>query len=178
MLHESVSAGFWRTCCGHSICYRRYAAVSGASTATAAVFSRVAIPEMLKYGYSQRLAAGVVAAGGTLASLIPPSAILVIYAIIVEESIGRLLVAGFIPGIVSAIIYAALIIFMAARNPELGPPVKGFTWNDRLKRCRGLYRLSSLFLSSSFLCIRVLLRLLRPARWAQWLCLLWRSLGA
>ena len=114
-----------------------FAAVSGASTATAAVFSRVAIPEMLKYGYSQRLAAGVVAAGGTLASLIPPSAILVICAIIVEESIGRLLVAGFIPGIVSAIIYAALIIFMAARNPELGPPVKGFTWNDRLKSLPG-----------------------------------------
>ena len=114
-----------------------FAAVSGASTATAAVFSRVAIPEMLKYGYSQRLAAGVVAAGGTLASLIPPSAILVIYAIIVEESIGRLLIAGFIPGIVSAIIYAGLIIFMAARNPELGPPVKGFTWEDRLKSLPG-----------------------------------------
>ena len=116
-----------------------FAAVSGASTATAAVFSRVAIPEMLKYGYSQRLAAGVVAAGGTLASLIPPSAILVIYAIIVEESIGRLLVAGFIPGIVSAVIYAALIIVMASRNPELGPPVKGFTWNDRIKSVPGTF---------------------------------------
>lgn len=116
-----------------------FAAVSGASTATAAVFSRVAIPEMLKYGYSQRLAAGVVAAGGTLASLIPPSAILVIYAIIVEESIGRLLIAGFIPGIVSAIIYAGLIIIMATRNPELGPPVKGFTWNDRLKSLPGTF---------------------------------------
>ena len=116
-----------------------FAAVSGASTATAAVFSRVAIPEMLKYGYSQRLAAGVVAAGGTLASLIPPSAILVIYAIIVEESIGRLLVAGFIPGIVSAIIYAGLIIFMASRNPELGPAVKGFTWNERMKSLPGTF---------------------------------------
>ena len=116
-----------------------FAAVSGASTATAAVFSRVAIPEMLKYGYSQRLAAGVVAAGGTLASLIPPSAILVIYAIIVEESIGRLLIAGFIPGIVSAIIYAGLIIFMASRNPELGPAVKGFTWNDRMKSLPGTF---------------------------------------
>ena len=116
-----------------------FAAVSGASTATAAVFSRVAIPEMLKYGYSQRLAAGVVAAGGTLASLIPPSAILVIYAIIVEESIGRLLIAGFIPGIVSALIYAALIIVMASRNPELGPPVKGFTWSDRIKSVPGTF---------------------------------------
>ena len=75
-----------------------FAAVSGASTATAAVFSRVAIPHMLENGYNPRLAAGVVAAGGTLASLIPPSAILVIYAIIVEESVGTLILAGFLPG--------------------------------------------------------------------------------
>ena len=74
-----------------------FAAVSGASTATAAVFSRVAIPDMLKNGYDKRLTAGVVAAGGTLASLIPPSAILVIYAIIVEQSVGKLLLAGFLP---------------------------------------------------------------------------------
>jgi len=114
-----------------------FAAVSGASTATAAVFSRVAIPEMLKYGYDKSLAAGVVAAGGTLASLIPPSAILVIYAIIVEESVGRLLVAGFIPGIISALIYAALIIFRAGRNPELGRPIRGFTWPDRIKAVPG-----------------------------------------
>ena len=86
-----------------------FAAVSGASTATAAVFSRVAIPEMLKLNYDRRMAAGVVAAGGTLASLIPPSAILVIYAIIVEESVGQLLLAGFIPGVLSAIIYAFII---------------------------------------------------------------------
>ncbi len=114
-----------------------FAAVSGASTATAAVFARVAIPQMLKNNYDPRLAAGVVAAGGTLASLIPPSAILVIYAIIVEESIGRLLVAGFIPGIVSALIYALLIIYRAKRNPELGPPVTGFTWSDRIKSVPG-----------------------------------------
>ena len=116
-----------------------FAAVSGASTATAAVFARVAIPEMLRYGYAPSLAAGVVAAGGTLASLIPPSAILVIYAIIVEESIGRLLVAGFIPGVISALIYAALIIFMAMRNPALGPPVGGFTWTERWKSVPGTF---------------------------------------
>ena len=114
-----------------------FAAVSGASTATAAVFSRVAIPEMLKYGYDPRLAAGVVAAGGTLASLIPPSAILVIYAIIVEESVGRLLVAGFIPGIVSAIIYALIIIVRAKINPELGRPMTGFSWGDRFRSVPG-----------------------------------------
>jgi TRAP-type uncharacterized transport system fused permease subunit len=90
-----------------------FAAVSGASVATAAVFARIAIPEMLKIGYDKRFAAGVVAAGGTLASLIPPSAILVIYAIIVEQDVGKLLLAGFIPGVFSAIVYAILIIGMA-----------------------------------------------------------------
>ena len=83
-----------------------FAAVSGASVATAAVFARIAIPEMLAIGYNKRFAAGVVAAGGTLASLIPPSAILVIYAIIVEQDVGKLLLAGFIPGAFSAVIYA------------------------------------------------------------------------
>ena len=114
-----------------------FAAVSGASTATAAVFARVAIPDMLKSGYSRRLAAGVVAAGGTLASLIPPSAILVIYAIIVEESVGRLLLAGFIPGVVSAVIYALLIIGQCVLRPELGRPVTGFTWGQRLRSLPG-----------------------------------------
>ena len=114
-----------------------FAAVSGASTATAAVFSRVAIPDMLKNGYDKRLAAGVVAAGGTLASLIPPSAILVIYAIIVEESVGKLLLGGFLPGIVSAIIYAMLIVGMCVRRPELGRPIGGFTWGQRFASLPG-----------------------------------------
>jgi tripartite ATP-independent transporter DctM subunit len=98
-----------------------FAAVSGASTATAAVFTRISVPEMLKAGYDPRLAAGVVAAGGTLASLIPPSAILVLYGIIVEESVGALLLAGFIPGILSAILYAGLIVFRCRLNPDIGP---------------------------------------------------------
>ena len=114
-----------------------FAAVSGASTATAAVFARTAIPEMLKYGYDRKLAAGVVAAGGTLATLIPPSALLVIYAIIVEESVGALLVAGFLPGLVSALIYVALIILMATFKPSLGKPIRGFTWNQRLRSLPG-----------------------------------------
>lgn len=115
-----------------------FAAVSGASTATAAVFARVAIPEMLRYGYERSLAAGVVAAGGTLASLIPPSAILVIYAIIVEESVGALLVAGFIPGAVSALIYMALIVFRCMLNPSLGAPVHGVPWSERFASLPGV----------------------------------------
>ncbi|MBW3097536.1 TRAP transporter large permease [Pseudohoeflea coraliihabitans] len=108
-----------------------FAAVSGASIATSAVFARIAIPEMLAIGYDKRFAAGVVAAGGTLASLIPPSAILVIYAIIVEQDVGRLLLAGFLPGIFSAFVYAALIIGMALMIKGFGPPVRGFTWGQR-----------------------------------------------
>ena len=108
-----------------------FAAVSGASVATAAVFARIAIPEMLKIGYNKQFAAGVVAAGGTLASLIPPSAILVIYAIIVEQDVGLLLLAGFLPGAFSAIVYAVLIISIAMIFKSVGPPVGGFTWRER-----------------------------------------------
>ncbi|MFL4471782.1 TRAP transporter large permease [Tateyamaria armeniaca] len=110
-----------------------FAAVSGASVATAAVFARIAIPEMLKIGYNKAFAAGVVAAGGTLASLIPPSAILVIYAIIVEQDVGKLLLAGFIPGAFSAIVYAGLIIGIAMVFKTVGPPVGGFTWRERFE---------------------------------------------
>lgn len=116
-----------------------FAAVSGASTATAAVFSRVAIPEMLRAGYAPRLAAGVVAAGGTLASLIPPSAILVIYALIVEQSVGRLLLAGFIPGLFSALIYMGIIVAWAVWNPSIGRPIHGYSWSERFKSLPGTF---------------------------------------
>ena len=115
-----------------------FAAVSGASTATAAVFSRVAIPEMLKEGYDKKLAAGVVAAGGTLASLIPPSAILVIYAIIVEESVGALLLAGFLPGIFSALVYAGIIIIWAKMNPSLAPASRRYSLKEKFKSLPGV----------------------------------------
>ncbi len=110
-----------------------FAAVSGASVATSAVFARIAIPEMLKVGYDKRFAAGVVAAGGTLASLIPPSAILVIYAIIVEQDVGKLLLAGFVPGAFSALIYGGLIVAMALVLPNFGPPVGGYSWGERMR---------------------------------------------
>jgi tripartite ATP-independent transporter DctM subunit len=114
-----------------------FAAVSGASTATSAVFARVAIPEMLRYGYDRKLAAGVVAAGGTLATLIPPSAIIVIYAIIVEESVGKLLIAGFLPGIFSAFVYAAIIVIWARMRPEQAPAVPASTWKERFSSLPG-----------------------------------------
>ncbi len=110
-----------------------FAAVSGASVATSAVFARIAIPEMIAIGYDKRFAAGVVAAAGTLASLIPPSAILVIYAIIVEQDVGALLLAGFLPGAFSAVVYAVLIVGMAISVKNFGPPVSGFTWVERFR---------------------------------------------
>ncbi len=114
-----------------------FAAVSGASVATSAVFARIAVPEMLKLGYDKRFASGVVAASGTLASLIPPSAILVIYAIIVEQDVGALLMAGFLPGGVSALIYGGLVIFLAKTRKDFGPPVTGYTWKQRFESLPG-----------------------------------------
>lgn len=108
-----------------------FAAVSGASMATAAVFSRIAIPEMLALKYNKSFSAGVVAASGTLASLIPPSAILVIYAIIVEQDVGQLLLAGFLPGAFSAVVYGAMVIGMAMAIPHLAPRAKSFSWQER-----------------------------------------------
>lgn len=114
-----------------------FAAVSGASVATSAVFARIAVPEMLQLGYDKRFAAGVVAASGTLASLIPPSAILVIYAIIVEQDVGALLMAGFLPGAFSALVYGGLVIFMAKTRKNFGPPVTGYSWKQRLQSLPG-----------------------------------------
>ncbi len=114
-----------------------FAAVSGASTATAAVFARIAVPEMLKSGYSPRLAGGVVAVGGTLAALIPPSAILVIYGVLVEQSIGALLLAGLVPGLLSAVIYAATVIITVKLNPSLARPEPARTLRDRFTALRG-----------------------------------------
>jgi tripartite ATP-independent transporter DctM subunit len=110
-----------------------FGAVSGASTATAAVFARICIPEMLKSGYDPRLAAGTVAVGGTLAALIPPSAILVLYGIIVEQSVGALLLAGFVPGLLSALVYGAVVVGRVALNPNLGRPEPPSDWGPKFK---------------------------------------------
>ncbi len=116
-----------------------FSAVSGAATAAAAVFARVAIPEMLKANYDRRMAAGVTAAGATLDSLIPPSAIMVVYAIIVEASIGKLLIAGFIPGLISALCYCLIVITWSLWNPAAGKPISGFTWRERFASIPGTF---------------------------------------
>ncbi len=122
-----------------------FAACSGASTATAAVFAKVALPEMMKYGYDRKLAAGVVAASGTLAALIPPSALIVVYAVIVEQSIGALLIAGIIPGIVSALIYALMLYFRILANPSLGPPLPPASLRERLISLKAVWGILMIF---------------------------------
>lgn len=116
-----------------------FAAVSGASTATAAVFAKTAIPEMLNAGYNPRLAAGVVAVGGTLAALIPPSGALVIYAIIVEQPVGKLLLAGFIPGILSALMFGIYIIVVCKLKPELATPLPRAPMRERIRALPGVF---------------------------------------
>tara|TARA_Y100000815_G_scaffold47673_1_gene39009 strand:- start:961 stop:2250 length:1290 start_codon:yes stop_codon:yes gene_type:complete len=96
---------------------------SGSSIATTAAMSKIAVPEMLKAKYHPSLATGVVAASGTLGSLIPPSILMVLYGIFTEQSIGQLFIAGVIPGVLSAFVYMAMITVRATVTPQLAPPV-------------------------------------------------------
>jgi len=111
-----------------------FAAASGSSLATAAAMGRLAIPEMPKMRYDPALATGVVAAAGTLGSLIPPSILFVLYGWFTETSIGALLLAGLLPGLLTAFVYAALIIGRCMINPSLAPPVRDIvTWGERIR---------------------------------------------
>ncbi|QFT61317.1 TRAP transporter large permease [Roseivivax sp. THAF30] len=101
-----------------------FAAASGSSIATTAAMARIAVPEMLRAKYHPSLATGVVAASGTLGSLIPPSILMVLYGIFTEQSIGQLFVAGLIPGVLSAFVYMAMITTRSALQPDLAPPVR------------------------------------------------------
>lgn len=114
-----------------------FAAISGSSLATAATLGRVAMPEMRKYNYNDALATGAIAAGGCIGILIPPSVILLIYGIITEQSIGKLFMAGIIPGILQAVFYIVTIWLLTKRNPALGPPGPG---TDRKEKIRSLLR--------------------------------------
>ncbi len=122
-----------------------FAAVSGSSLATAAAMGKLAVPEMLRYKYHPGIATGVVAASGTLGSLIPPSILMVLYGIFTEESIGQLLLAGLIPGILSAAIYMGMVWIRATINPELAPKAESVTWTDRFIALKGVWSILVLF---------------------------------
>ena len=99
-----------------------FSAVSGSSIATASAMGRVALPEMQRFGYAPSLATGAIAAGGTLGILIPPSAAFVVYALLTDESIGRLFMAGVLPGLLLAALFIGTVMVVTRARPELGPP--------------------------------------------------------
>ncbi len=123
-----------------------FGAASGSTIVNAAVFTRMAMPEMARFGYDIRLSAGCIAAAGTLAALIPPSILMVIYAVITEQSIGKLLIAGIVPGILTALIYCGGIYILARVRPDLAPLANlKFSWADRFKSLKGVYGIMLLF---------------------------------
>lgn len=124
-----------------------FAATTGSSVATVGTIGRVAIPEMERYGYDKGLAAGCVAAAGTLGTLIPPSVLLVLYGILAEASIGQLLIAGIIPGIVSAILYGIMIAIRVTLNPSLAPPAPPTPWKDAIRSLPDMTGVAVLFLT-------------------------------
>jgi tripartite ATP-independent transporter DctM subunit len=124
-----------------------FGAACGSTVVNAAVFTRMALPEMTKFGYDKRLSAGCIAASGTLASLIPPSILMVVYAVITEQSVGVLLIAGLLPGILSAAVYMGGIYVRAKLKPELAPmPDIEISWAERWRSLYGVWGVVFLFL--------------------------------
>jgi len=109
-----------------------FGAICGSSLATAATMSKVAMPSMRKYGYSDALAAGSIAAGGTLGILIPPSVVMVIYGILTETNIGKLFIAGILPGIVAVTCYLAAVAVTVRIDAKAGPRGERVSWHERL----------------------------------------------
>lgn len=122
-----------------------FAAISGSSLATAATMSKVAMPEMRRYGYHDRLSTAAIAAGGTLGILIPPSVILVIYGLLTETSIGKLFIAGIIPGLMGIGFYLMAVRFSVARDPDAGPAGPRVSWGERLDALKGVWAVLLLF---------------------------------
>ena len=116
-----------------------FGAICGSSIATAATMSKVAYPSMKKLGYSDALSTGVMAAGGTLGIMIPPSTIMVIYGIITETNIGKLFAAGVIPGLLTAGLMMVGISVITRRDPEHAPPGERTSWPDRWRALRGIW---------------------------------------
>ena len=116
-----------------------FGAICGSSIATAATMSKVAYPSMKKLGYSDALSTGVIASGGTLGIMIPPSTIMVIYGIVTETHIGKLFAAGVIPGILTAILLMLAVVIMTSQDPEHAPAGEKFTWGQRMEALRGIW---------------------------------------
>jgi tripartite ATP-independent transporter DctM subunit len=110
-----------------------FGAICGSSLATVATITPVALPEMRRYGYDDRLASGAIAAGGTLGILIPPSIILVVYSLLTQESLGKLFIAALVPGALGTLLYALGVVVQTRINPALGPAGPRTPWDERLR---------------------------------------------
>ncbi|HEX2650215.1 MAG TPA: TRAP transporter large permease [Burkholderiales bacterium] len=114
-----------------------FGAICGSSIATAATFAKVAYPSMKKFGYSDQLSTGAIAAGGTLGILIPPSTIMVIYGIMTGTSIGKLFAAGVLPGILATVLLCLAVQYVTWRDPSAGPRGEPMTWKERFATLQG-----------------------------------------
>ncbi len=122
-----------------------FGAICGSSIATTATMARVAMPEMRRFNYRDSFAAGSIAAGGTLGILIPPSVIMVLYAIMTEQSIGALFAAGVIPGLLATLLYMVAASVVTRRHPELGPSGERSSWAERMRAVRNIWGVLVLF---------------------------------
>src|SRR6201991_4053447 len=116
-----------------------FAAICGSSVATAATFSKVAYPEMRRFGYPQSFATGVIAAGGTLGAMLPPSTVLAVYGIITEQDIGKLFMAGIIPGLLAMTMYMVTIALIGYFRPGFLPKGTYTTWRERFKGLKSIW---------------------------------------
>lgn len=123
-----------------------FSAISGSSAATAATMAKVAVPSMRRYKYADSIAAGTVAAGGTMGFLIPPSAALIVYGILTEESIADLFIAGIVPGIMTILVYMLVISVLARIRPQDSPPGDRATWAERWRALYRVWAVLALFL--------------------------------
>jgi len=122
-------------------------AAAGSSVAVSAAFARIATPEMLRYRYDPGLASGVIASAGTLGSMIPPSILMILYAYVAEVSVAKVFMAGFLPGLLSALMFAAMIIVRVKLNPALAPPVEEtYTRAQKLAALRDVWPLPVLII--------------------------------
>ena len=122
-----------------------FGAICGSSIATAATMTKVAYPSMHGHGYTDELASGSIAAGGTLGILIPPSTIMVLYGIMTETNIGKLFAAGFLPGLVAVVLLCIAVQFICWRDPKAGPPAERASWSERLSAVKEVWAVAALF---------------------------------
>ena len=150
--HELYRAAY--TCIGHLrgglamstiVGCAGFGAICGSSIATAATFAKVSYPSMRRFGYSDALATGAIAAGGTLGILIPPSVIMVIYGIMTETNMGKMFAAGILPGILATFLLCCAVVYSTWRDPRAGPPGERSSWRERLAALKDVWGVVVLF---------------------------------